>query len=59
MLLLAASLVFGVWCVINRLKNFRATETVARMQQDGKTDVEIKQYRDRYEKLGKRTWGLF
>lgn len=59
MVLSAVSISFGVTCVINRLRDFRATETAARMQADGRTDSEIKPLRDLYEKLGKWTWRLF
>jgi uncharacterized membrane protein YbhN (UPF0104 family) len=58
MLLMAVSIGFGITCVINRLRDFRATETVARMEKDGKPDLEIDPHRKLYEKLGGRTWQL-
>ena len=65
--LLAASLVFGVWVVINRLRDFRATMKAAREREKlERRDVsaeeiekEIEPYRVLYRKLGERTWCLF
>lgn len=57
MLLLAIGL--GILCVINRLRDFRATTEAARLQEAEKPEEEIQPYRDLYEKLGKRTWSLF
>jgi hypothetical protein len=59
MLTLLLSIGFGIWRVINRLRDFRATTRAARLREDGKPDDEIQPYRDLYNKLGERTWGLF
>lgn len=59
LLLLLASVGFGIFCVINRLRDFRATTKVARMREEGKTDAEIQPLRALYKKLGERTWILF
>ena len=67
LVLLAAALVFGVWVVINRLRDFRATMKVAREREKlerrglGDEDIEkvIEPYRVLYRKLGERTWCLF
>ena len=59
MLTLLLSIGLGIWCVINRLRDFRATTKAARLREDGKPDVEIQPYRDLHKKLGERTWGLF
>lgn len=59
LLTLLASSGIGIWCVINRLRDFRATTKAARMREQKKTDTEIKPYRDLYERLGEKTWLLF
>jgi hypothetical protein len=59
LLALLASAGIGIWCIINRLRDFRATTKAARMREQGKSDTEIKPYRDLYEKLGEKTWLLF
>jgi len=56
---LALSVGFGIWCVINRLRDFRATTTAARLREDAKPHKEIESQRRLYEKLGERTWCLF
>jgi hypothetical protein len=56
---LLASVGFGIWCVINRLLDFRATTKVARMREKGKSDEEMQPYRALYQKLGAMTWRLF
>ena len=45
---LLASVGFGIWCVINRLRDFRATTKVARMREKGKSDEEMQPYRALY-----------
>ncbi len=57
--LLVVSVGLGIWCVVNRLRDFRATTKVARMREDKKTDEEMQPYRDLYTRLGKETWALF
>ena len=59
MFLLVLSVALGIWCVINRLRDFRATAKAARMREDGKPNEDTQPYRDLYKKLGKRTWVLF
>lgn len=59
LLLLLASVGLGIFCVINRLRDFRATTKVARMREDEKTEEEIQPHRSLYKKLGERTWVLF
>lgn len=58
-LTLLLSIGFGIWCVINRLRDFRATLVVARLREKKKSDAEIQLYRDLYRKLGEMTWCLF
>lgn len=59
LLILLASVGLGIWCVINRLRDFRATTKVARMREEGKSDEEMQPHRALYKKLGEKTWGLF
>lgn len=59
MLTLLLSIGLGIWCVINRLRDFRATTRAARLREDGKPDNDIQPYRDLYKKLRESTWGLF
>ena len=59
LILLIVATGLGIWCVINRLRDFRATMKVARMREEGKSDEEMQPYRMLYKRLGKRTWLLF
>lgn len=38
-ILLLASVALGIWCVINRLKDFRATTKVARKREKGASEL--------------------
>lgn len=58
-LTLLLSIGLGIWCVVNRLRAFRATTKAARLREKGKPVAEIQPYRDLYKKLDKMTWGLF
>lgn len=58
-LALVASIAFGIWAVINRLRDFRATMTAARLREKGKPNSEIDPYRALYRRLGRATWRLF
>lgn len=57
--LLVVSVGFGIWLVINRLRDFRATTKAARMREKGESDYAIEPYRNLYRKLGDKTWDLF
>lgn len=59
MFLLVLSVAIGIWCVINRLRDFRATTKAAQMREKERSDEDIQPYRDLYNKLGKKTWVLF
>jgi hypothetical protein len=59
LILLLLSVALGLWCVINRLRDFRATTKVARKRENGATDEELKLLRKVYDKLGKNTWLIF
>ena len=50
LLLLFASVNLGIFCVINRLRDFRTTTKVAQMRDNKKTDEEIKPHRALYKK---------
>ena len=59
MFLLVLSVALGIWCAINRLRDFRATAKAARTREEGKPAEDIQPYRDLYKKLGEKTWCLF
>lgn len=59
LLALMVSVGFGIWCVINRLLDFRTTAIVALMRERKKAEAELEPHRVLSEKLGKRTWGIF
>jgi len=59
MVLLIFSIALGIWCVINRLRSFRATAQVARMREQGRSEEDINLLRVQYEKLDAMTWPLF
>jgi fumarate reductase subunit D len=55
--LLSASVVFALWCAINRLRDSRLTMRISRLRQKGDTDLQ--ELRDESKSLGKATWRLF
>lgn len=57
LLLLAASVVFALFCSINRLRDFRLTAKIARLHEKEKTDLE--ELRDEANSLGSFSWILF
>src|SRR3990172_428621 len=59
LLSLATSLGLGIWCVINRLRDFRTTKEIARERTKEETDSQLSSLRDLSGRLGKRTWRLF
>ncbi len=59
MLLLLLSVGVGLLCVVNRLRDFRATTETARKREDGASDLELQPLRTLTETLGKRTWLFF
>jgi uncharacterized membrane protein YhaH (DUF805 family) len=54
---LAASVVFALWCSVNRLRDFRLTTQIARRREKDETDLQV--LRDEAKSLGNFTWGLF
>ena len=58
LLALLLSILFGIWCAINRLHDFRETTQIAR-DRERLDDTLLQQKRDDVDKLGERTWRLF
>lgn len=64
---LMLSIGLGLWCVINRLSDFRKTRSIAKDREDWTaehvSDVEINKLlqmrREETDRLGKATWTLF
>ncbi|SRR6266480_7405095 len=54
-LTLLSSIGLGIWCTINRLRDFRATSKAARLREDKAPHHEIQRHRDLYDKLGDRS----
>lgn len=50
---------FGIWCTINRLRDFRATAKIARIRGKKDKETEIQNLRSLTANLGKKTWGIF
>jgi hypothetical protein len=59
MLSLLLSVLLGLWCVVNRLRDFRETTETARKREDGSSALELQSLRSLTRTLGKRTWVLF
>ncbi len=59
LLLLAASVAFGIAVVINRLRAFRATMRAARAREKRESESTIAGHRQLYQRLDGRTWCLF
>lgn len=59
LILLLLAVGFGIWCVVNRLRSFRATAKVARMREKGCSEEEMQPHRALYKKLDEKTWVLF
>ena len=64
LVLLAASVVLGLWCALTRLSDFRKTMKTVRLEEECGSDAkseeckEILALREMTRKLGKRTWCL-
>ena len=52
------SIGFGIWLVLNRLKDFRVTMRIARRREGGDTEENLQPLRDITKRVGKRTWIL-
>ncbi len=58
LLSLLLSVAVGLLCVVNRLRDFRATAETARQREDGASDLELQSLRTLTRKLGQKTWLL-
>jgi len=63
---LIVSISLGLWCVINRLRDFSETRRIARDREDWRfqiskeeIDKRLSERRAETKKLGERTWQLF
>jgi hypothetical protein len=57
---LLTSVGLGIWCVLNRLHDFRETERIARDKERGNlTEREHNRRKAEADKLGELTWFLF
>lgn len=60
LLAILASVAFGIWCVINRLRDFRITKDIARgSSEQNKIKEKIGSLRELSTSLGLRTWKIF
>lgn len=59
LLLLTASVIFGLAVVINRLRAFRSTMRAARAREKKESESIIEGHRQLYRRLDSRTWCLF
>jgi hypothetical protein len=59
LLLLLISGALGIWCTINRLRDFRATAKITNLKRKEGNEVELSVLRALTMKLGKKTWGIF
>ena len=55
---LLLSILFGIWCVINRLRDFRETAQIAK-DRERLDDIKLQQRQDDAKKRGECTWLLF
>jgi hypothetical protein len=55
---LLLSITVGLWCVVNRLRDFRITTETARKREDGASNMELQPFRTLTCTLGNRTWLL-
>ncbi|PIQ06258.1 MAG: hypothetical protein COZ36_01045 [Piscirickettsiaceae bacterium CG_4_10_14_3_um_filter_44_349] len=57
--LLLVSGAFGIWCTINRLRDFRATAKICNLKRKDEDNSELPELRELTNKLGRKTWGIF
>lgn len=57
--LLLISGALGIWCTINRLRDFRATATIAKLKHKEDSELELTTLRTLTSRLGNKTWGIF
>lgn len=56
---LLLSVIAGLWCVVNRLRDFRLTALIARLREENAADTRLSVMRDTAANLGRCTWKLF
>ncbi|AOE48767.1 hypothetical protein [Kangiella sediminilitoris] len=56
---LIISVALGLFCIVNRLRDFRITAKVARKREDGASELELQPLRIIANTLGERAWLLF
>lgn len=59
LILLLTSFSFGVWCTINRLRDFRATKEIARKRGNKEYKTDVQKLIALTNILGKNTWRIF
>ncbi len=59
LILLLASGAFGIWCTINRLRDFRATTKITKLRDKKGKESEVQNLRSLTKDLGNKTWGIF
>lgn len=59
LILLLVSGALGIWCTINRLRDFRATARITNLKRKEGNESELTTLRALTNKLGKKTWGIF
>jgi len=59
LILLLASGAFGIWCTINRLRDFRATTKISKLRDKEGEKSEVQNLRSLTRNLGNKTWGIF
>jgi len=50
---------FGIWCTINRLRDFRATAKICDLKRKDKNSIELPELRRLTRNLGKKSWKIF
>jgi len=59
LIILLLSGAFGIWCTINRLRDFRATARIANLKRKEGNEAELTELRILTKRLGEKTWGIF
>ena len=57
--LLLVSGALGIWCTINRLRDFRTTAKITNLECKEGNEAELSTLRALTQKLGEKTWGIF
>ena len=59
LIILLVSIGFGIYCVINRLRDFRLTMRIARKKEKGATEQKLQPLQELSQSIGHRTWAIF